>query len=49
MKFGIVYKTIISAVLSTVTYLVFVDKDYWKRPKDGPELLIESLRGELSD
>jgi hypothetical protein len=31
MKFGIVYKTIISAVLSTVIYLDFVDKDLLER------------------
>jgi hypothetical protein len=41
MKFGIVYKTIISAVLSTAIYFDFVDKGCWKGQKAGPELLIE--------
>jgi hypothetical protein len=41
MKFGIVYRTIISAVLSTAIYLDSVDKDCWKRRKAGRELHIE--------
>lgn len=48
MKFGIVYKTIITAVLSTVIYLDFVDKGYWNEPKDGREWLIELRSVELS-
>jgi hypothetical protein len=41
MRFGIVYRTIPSAVLSTAIYLDFVDKDCWKGPKAGRELRIE--------
>ena len=49
MRFGIVYTTIISGVLSTAIYLDFVDKDCWKGRQVGPELRIELLRVELSD
>jgi hypothetical protein len=49
MKFGIVYKAIISAVLSTAIYRAFVDKDYWKEQMAGRESLIELLRVALSE
>ncbi|MGA7560078.1 MAG: hypothetical protein WBW12_14245 [Terriglobales bacterium] len=39
MKFGNVYRTIHSVVLSTATYLVFADKDFWNEHKAGIMLL----------
>lgn len=44
MKFGNVYSVIGSAVLSTATYLDFVDKGYWNERKAGRGLHTGSPR-----